>query len=198
MLVFFRTREDASILTSSIVMTYLLYLQWSALASNPNEECNPFQESAANTTLQIIVGLIFTFFSLLIISSSTRKSDSTNLTTKINQPLMEDEEEAHAAATSNELDPIIKKDGTRLNQEDMHAFPISSQTIFFQALLVLASVYYAMLLTNWGNPTLFESTVDFYASNTASFWIKLVTEWLSMAIYLFSMVAPLIFKDREF
>lgn len=197
-LVFFRTREDASILTSSIVVAYLLYLQWSALASNPNEECNPFQESAANTTLQIIVGLFFTFFALLIISSSTKKADATNLTTRINQPLMEDEEEAHNALTSNELEPIRKKDGTTLNQEEMHAFPISSQTIFFQALLTLAAVYYAMLLTNWGNPTLFESTVDFYASNTASFWIKLVTEWLSMGIYLFSMVAPLVFRDREF
>jgi serine incorporator 1/3 len=41
-IVFFRTREDASLLTSSIVVSYLLYLQWSALASSPTTECNPF------------------------------------------------------------------------------------------------------------------------------------------------------------
>jgi len=35
----FRTREDASILTSAIVWTYNLYLQWSALSSNVT--CNP-------------------------------------------------------------------------------------------------------------------------------------------------------------
>ncbi|CDW86304.1 membrane protein [Stylonychia lemnae] len=192
-LVFFRTREDASILTSSIVVSYLLYLQWSALASNPNEECNPFQESAVNTTMQIIVGLIFTFFSLIIISSSTKKSDATNLTTQMNQPLIEDEEDNH-----ERVDPVVKKDGTQLNHEDLHAFPISSQTIFFQALLVLASIYYAMLLTNWGNPTLFEDTIDFYESNYTSFWIKLVAQWISMAIYLFSMIAPVIFRNREF
>lgn len=50
-IVFFRTREDASILTSSIVVAYITYLQWSALASNPNEECNPFNESATNTVM---------------------------------------------------------------------------------------------------------------------------------------------------
>jgi len=93
--VFFRTREDASILTSSIVVAYILYLQWSALASNPNTECNPFDSSAVNTTMQIIVGLFFTFFSLIIISGSTKKSDESNLTTKMNQPLMEDDEEVH-------------------------------------------------------------------------------------------------------
>jgi hypothetical protein len=32
--VLFRTRDDASILTSSIVLLYCLYLQWSALSSN--------------------------------------------------------------------------------------------------------------------------------------------------------------------
>jgi Serine incorporator (Serinc) len=35
--VFFRTREDASILTSSVVSAYLFYLQWSALASRDNK-----------------------------------------------------------------------------------------------------------------------------------------------------------------
>ena len=37
-LVLFRTREDASLLTSSIVCSYVLYLQWSALASRPEEK----------------------------------------------------------------------------------------------------------------------------------------------------------------
>jgi len=63
---------------------------------------------------------------------------------------------------------------------------------------VLAAVYYAMLCTNWGNPTVFNDTTDFYKSSTASFWIKLVAQWLSMAIYGFSMVAPIIFPNREF
>lgn len=55
-----------------------------------------------------------------------------------------------------------------------------------------------MLLTNWGNPTVFDDTVDFYQSNGTSFWIKLAAQWMSMAIYLFSMIAPVIFRDREF
>ena len=50
-IVFFRTREDASILTSSIVVAYLLYLQWSALSSRPDDQCNPFGTSNANTVL---------------------------------------------------------------------------------------------------------------------------------------------------
>jgi len=55
-----------------------------------------------------------------------------------------------------------------------------------------------MLLTNWGNPTIFDNTSTFFASNTTSFWIKLIAQWLSTALYLFSMFAPMIFPDREF
>ena len=79
-IVFFRTREDASVFTSTIVVLYILYLQWSALASNPNEQCNQFKESETNTIMQLMSGLIFTFISLFIISASTKKNDEKNIT----------------------------------------------------------------------------------------------------------------------
>lgn len=71
--------------------------------------------------------------------------------------MMETDEPAH-----ERLDDIEKKSGKVVDQEDMHAFPISTPTIFFQALLILAAIYYAMLLTNWGNPAVFNNTTDFY------------------------------------
>ena len=80
-IVFFKTREDASILTSSIVVTYLSYLQWSALSSRPNDECNPFENSSANTVAQIIAGSFVTIISLITISGSTKSSHKENLTT---------------------------------------------------------------------------------------------------------------------
>jgi hypothetical protein len=81
---------------------------------------------------------------------------------------MEDEEDDY-----EKLEPVTRRDGKTLDQEDLHSFPISGTTIVFQILLILASIYYSMLLTNWGNPTIFDSTSTFYASNNTSFWIKL-------------------------
>ena len=79
--VFLKTREDASIFTSSVVVAYVLYLQWSALSSSPDSECNPFFETNVNTTLQIVGGLFFTMISLLVISSSSKSGEEKNLTT---------------------------------------------------------------------------------------------------------------------
>lgn len=72
-LVLLRTRSDASLFTSSLVLCYCLFLQWSALSSNPNELCNPYTRSAFNTTFMLIIGLFFTFVSLLVISAATFK-----------------------------------------------------------------------------------------------------------------------------
>jgi nicotinamide riboside transporter PnuC len=84
--VFLRTREDASLLTSALVLAYCLYLQWSALSSNTDATCNPFQNpglnNTANTITMMVLGLLFTFASLFVISATTKKdseSDS-NLT----------------------------------------------------------------------------------------------------------------------
>ena len=45
-LVLLKARHDASIFTSSLVLTYCLYLQWVALSSNPYKDglCNPYYD----------------------------------------------------------------------------------------------------------------------------------------------------------
>lgn len=59
-LVLLKTREDSSILTNAFVMSYALYLSYSAMAGKPEESCNPFIESNDNTIYQILLGLLFT------------------------------------------------------------------------------------------------------------------------------------------
>lgn len=107
--------------------------------------------------------------------------------------MMEDEDE-----DGERLEDIEMRNGKVLSHEDMHAFPISPATIYFQGLLTLAAIYYATLLTNWGNPTVFDNSTDFYASNATSFWIKLVCQWITILIYILSLILPIIFPNREF
>ena len=49
-LVLVRAREDASLLTSSIAVSYVLYLQWSALSSDDNPACNSQFDDAINAS----------------------------------------------------------------------------------------------------------------------------------------------------
>lgn len=85
-----RSRKDASVMTSSIAALYCLYLQWSALSSDPDKTCNSNLDSYSNVVLQICVGLAFTMTVFIIISSSTNKNEEGNAT--FGGSIIEDEE----------------------------------------------------------------------------------------------------------
>ena len=82
--------------------------------------------------------------------------------------------------------------------ESAHVFPISTATILFQGLMVLASVYYSMLMTNWGNPSVMDNTYGFFSDNYMSYWVQMSALWVSQAIYVFSLTAPICFPNRDF
>ena len=91
----------------------------------------------------------------------------------------------------------VEEGNVKKTAEEMHVFQITTQTIVFQVLMLLSAIYYAMLLTNWGSPNYSQiNNASFFNVNKTSYWCQLVAMWVSMAIYLFSLVAPLIFPDR--
>lgn len=70
---------------------------------------------------------------------------------------------------------------------------------FFHFVMMLASMYIAMLLTNWA-PSDSEST----SSSTdidmgwPSVWVKITSQWVMMVLYVWTLIAPLVFPDRKF
>jgi len=55
-----------------------------------------------------------------------------------------------------------------------------------------------MLITNWGDPTVFDDSTDFFEENTQSYALKLTAEWFGVSVYMFSLLAPLCFPGRDF
>jgi len=64
---------------------------------------------------------------------------------------------------------------------------------------MLSSVYYAMVCTNWGELYVFrEEGGAGEATGNSAFWLKIVSQWVTMSLYIFSLLAPVIFPDRHF
>ena len=194
-LVFFKPRQDASILTSSIASVYILYLQWSALSSDRNSHCNPNLNQGSNVFWQISLGLFVTFVSLGM-SGATIKSED--------EPKHDKEGEEHSDDEDSKTKPIInenqrpsQKNKQQKLAED-HVFAISNATIIFQVSMIFSAVYLAMLCTNWGSVTVFDNTTDFFQHSQGSFWLKMVAQWFTIAIFLFSLIGPMLFPDRDF
>lgn len=100
-LILLRSRPDASMFTSSLVVTYCLYLEWSAFSSdNSGDNCNPFavgsnsgKNYTANTILMMIIGLLFAWSSLLVIAAITKREDEMTMATEMNAAIITDEKD---------------------------------------------------------------------------------------------------------
>jgi len=130
---------------------------------------------------------------LFVISASTKGETEENVAVAVNELAMEEEQD-----TGEKVEDLEKPTGEKLSPEEMHVFPITKGIIVFQVLLIFASIYYCMLLTNWGNPIVNGENSLFFGQTSAAYWIKMVSVWISILIYTFSMVAPLILRNREF
>ena len=139
------------------------------------------------TVIQIFFGLFFTFLALVILASGT-KSDKSSPEAKFKNIAAEDKDD------NNE----IEQQNAKGESVESHVFPVSIATVIFHIFMIFVSIYYWMLISNWGRPTVREDDYDYFIDKWAGFWVKIVGQWVLCILYLLSLLAPLIFRNREF
>lgn len=62
-------------------------------------------------------------------------------------------------------------------------------------IFILATCYYAMVLTNWGT-----EQADFELGNarqgSEAMWLQASAQWVCFLMYIWAQIAPLLFPDR--
>ncbi|KAF1330410.1 Serine incorporator, partial [Globisporangium splendens] len=64
----------------------------------------------------------------------------------------------------------------------------------FHALMFLASFYMAMVITNWGSSNGLASEGDEFVT----MWVKIGSQWVAIALFLWTLIAPSVLPDRDF
>ncbi|VVC97182.1 unnamed protein product [Leptidea sinapis] len=168
----------SGLLQSSVVSLYVVYLTWSAL-SNSAAECNASNSFDKQRIIAVVIwGCSVLYSSIRTASNSSKITMSEHILAK----------EGNAEGDGGEAG---KDDGAKVfdNEGDGVAYSWS----FFHVVFALATLYIMMTLTNWYNPSSQLSQV-----NEASMWIKITSSWLCVGLYVWSLVAPAIFPDRDF
>ena len=73
---------------------------------------------------------------------------------------------------------------------------VSYSYSFFHLIFSLASMYSAMLLTGWS--TSVGESGKLVDVGWPSVWVRIVTGWATAALFVWSLLAPALFPDREF
>jgi len=64
--------------------------------------------------------------------------------------------------------------------------------------MLFAAIYLALLLSNWGRPTINNNLYPAFSAGSTAVNIKLGTCWATMVLYIWTIVAPRLFPDRDF
>lgn len=197
-------QPSSGLLQASIISLYTMYLTWSAMTNNPNKNCNPSLLSLVQPSTtpapgpvpthapgpvqwwdaQSIVGLVIFLFCTLY--ASIRSSNNA----QVNR-LMQTEE---GQGLTSDIEASPGEDGVRRavdNEEDGVTYSYS----FFHFSLFLASLYIMMTLTNWYKPN---SDYETMQTTMPAVWVKICSSWIGLALFLWTLVAPLVLPDRDF
>lgn len=161
----------SGIFQSAILSVYTTYLVGSAISSQPVNKCSSASSSSSLSNGVLITGVVLTFLSLGYAAFNAGTNSSSLF---------------GGANGDNEDEPDSEEDGTTYNYS------------LFHFIFILAAMYMAAVLTNWATFSEGSSNVLFVDYGYTSSWIKIGTSWLVSILYIWTLVAPIVFPDRDF
>ncbi|OAY27866.1 probable serine incorporator [Manihot esculenta] len=176
---------SGSLLPASVISVYCAYVCYTGLSSEPHDYvCNGLHnKTKAVSTSTLVLGMLTTVLSVLY--SAVRAGSSTTFLSPPSSP-------KSSAGKKPLLEEKLEEGEEKKEKE---AQPVSYSYTFFHLIFALASMYSAMLLSGWTNSSESSDLIDV---GWTSVWVRICTEWVTAALYVWTLLAPLFFPDREF
>lgn len=218
------------LLPPAIMFAHSAFLTWSAIRSNPDEECN---DAAADSSVDgILIGVLAAAASLTW--ASCRMGDAVYDAFRCNKDKDAEEQARRDEEADRRLQMVITgdddadskpaaqrltddddddDDGGKKKKKKKMAFgkskddddedeeneekPDDQVEWPFHLVMALGGLYFGMLLTNWGDLESTELTAALELSDT-SMWVKMISQWLSIVLFVWTMLAAKCCKSRDF
>eukprot|EP00467_Chlorarachnion_reptans_P016319 CAMPEP_0114509224 /NCGR_PEP_ID=MMETSP0109-20121206/13082_1 /TAXON_ID=29199 /ORGANISM="Chlorarachnion reptans, Strain CCCM449" /LENGTH=402 /DNA_ID=CAMNT_0001688335 /DNA_START=204 /DNA_END=1412 /DNA_ORIENTATION=+ len=192
--------QHGALFPSAAVTGYITYIAFTAMLSSTNSECNTFSGDDEGKKWELAIGIIIaaasvTFTTWNVGSTSSKLFGARNPDDSDRLMVSPDDDKNNEGSQNMELDddddgpqeePEIPEELARQRKYD---------ATVFHFLMTVASMYACMLLTSWSTDNYGAS--DRYHS-AESFWVKVASQWLVMILYVWTLVAPVLFPDRDF
>ena len=172
-----------SLFVSAITFAYSSIIMWAALITQPDYYEN-VHSSSYIMKVDLLLALVSLFYESMLTITPDEESNTSTPIKKINSAVAETVDQS-------------EKDSSNIHYEE--PTEISMASAIFNLMMALASLYYAMIITNWGHPDINNNTTDFLMeSNKLGMWAKIIIQWLLCLLFGWSIIAPTVLKERDF
>eukprot|EP00698_Gefionella_okellyi_P016770 TRINITY_DN481_c0_g1_i2.p1 TRINITY_DN481_c0_g1~~TRINITY_DN481_c0_g1_i2.p1 ORF type:complete len:436 (-),score=62.67 TRINITY_DN481_c0_g1_i2:100-1407(-) len=173
----------SGLLQSAVIATYSTYLVWSAITSAPTSSTVTNQQTASSQATMII-GIILVFAAVVY---SALRTGSTSM----------DELKGQIPSAKKHADP---ESANTSSEDEEEVVEVEYNYTFFHISFLLGAMYIGMLMSNWAvvGGLASGSTQLNVDNGNASVWVKIVTSWLTLLLYAWTLFAPKLLADRDF
>lgn len=171
----------------------------SGLSSAPvPTECNSFSNDSAVSISQVLLGLFWSSLTIFYLSVFIRKPQRERDHNPIIQGALDEGEHPENPYEEKEyLDKRLmgEEDEGESAKKDFSMYKTNS-FVLFHLYMTLTSVYFSVLLTNWGSLQFNEGIGS--VKQWKFFWIQMGSTALGTCLYIWTLVAPAVLPNREF
>lgn len=182
---------EGTLLPTTAVVFYSVYLAWSSLESN-HHECRVGEGGGSQTTLSIVLGSVLSTASLMWATFSVSNGMRNP---SVPPPPKQREDLAESGRPTSAH--YLMSDGEGGEGEVEEQEEVTEPLWSFYLIMLFASMYMSMLLTDWGTKTVHVPKADDNAA-FASMYVKIAAQWVTLLMFTWTLVAPAVLKDREF
>jgi hypothetical protein len=185
--------DQQPLLTSGVVSVYVVYLTFVAVSSNPNELCNPMYSETSNN-LALVLGLGVVFVSMC----ATSYFASHNLTKSLAAPTAPNGTRSLEDILTGAQPPKFGYPSLPANVEAGGGREARSHVLVFNVVMMFIGMYCCMVLTNWGNASADGGSSASPTTGQVAMWMNASASWVCIAIYSWTLIAPVAFPNRDF
>jgi hypothetical protein len=198
--------DEGSLLSSACVFTWAVFLCYTAVTKNPDEQCNPKLGEPDN--ISITLGIVVTLISLSWTGWSFTAEDKLTSKNSLETPLVGKKSDKDDKVTgivtggdygthADEESPETKEEPVEAGEAAMNDPVRLSNSWKLNVILAAVACWQSMVLTNFGG-----ISADGTAANPqvgrAGMWVVISSQWLALSLYLWTLVAPRLFPNRDF
>lgn len=181
--------ENGTFITSATITLYCYFVLYSALASDP-DTCNTLSNP---DTVQVVIGIIVAVVAVTYAGWNLSNSKAIFAVSEEEAEQLEEVEMEVAEKEANKGDEDAPSEADTEETNLTETWRITTRR--FHWIMALTSMYWAMVVTNWG---IIPKDNDEAAYDLAdeTVYIKISSQWLTLLLYLWTLIAPLICPDR--
>eukprot|EP00592_Proboscia_alata_P014692 CAMPEP_0194400284 /NCGR_PEP_ID=MMETSP0174-20130528/127124_1 /TAXON_ID=216777 /ORGANISM="Proboscia alata, Strain PI-D3" /LENGTH=434 /DNA_ID=CAMNT_0039196775 /DNA_START=842 /DNA_END=2146 /DNA_ORIENTATION=- len=190
--------EQASLLTSAVISLYSTCLCFSSVSKNPDGNCNP--RLGEDDPLGVFIGISLTICFLIWAGFSATADSRLSTGDSDDDASVLNDDDSGVQMERPLVEGVVANPDSD-SEENCSTMTgksnIGSKLWKLNFMLALVTCWVGTSLTEWGSVSV-EGDIANPESGDVNMWMIIVSQWVTFGLYSWTLVAPLLFPDREF